>query len=86
MVEERIYYRVWESIAGGQDIWESSEWTCAVLGVGAGEPGAAARRPKVQRGLVTKLVGLSREGRPNPWTKEFRVEGGVYLPGRPCNQ
>jgi hypothetical protein len=45
---------MWESIAKGRDVWESTEWT-AMSGEVEGEgkrrrqrrePGAAARRPK----------------------------------------
>ena len=45
-----------------------------------GEPDTVARRPKVQKGRVTKMSGLYREeslgeGQPSPWAGEFRVEG-----------
>lgn len=45
-----------------------------------GEPGIAARRPKEQKGQVTKMLGLYREEslgkeQPSPWDVECREEG-----------
>jgi hypothetical protein len=46
--------------------------SCAPWGAGGegslerGEPGAAARGPKVQREWVTKMVGLYGEEQPSP--------------------
>lgn len=51
------------------------------------EPGTAARRPKVQRKQVTKIVGLYRGEQPQ--ALGWRVQGtggGVCQPGVPCNR
>lgn len=37
-------------------------WAKCVCGKGVGVLGAAARRPKVPKGQVTKMSGLDREG------------------------
>lgn len=62
----------------------------AVLGAGESMerrgPGAAARRPKVQRRRVTKMVGLYRKEQPSPWTGEFRAGCGVCLLGGPLQK
>ena len=64
-----------ENIGRGRDrdIWESPGWTRPDLAVYVrkgggegrreikGEPGAAARRPKLQMGRVTKMSELYRE-------------------------
>ena len=50
----------------------SMSLSCAPWGAGGegreerGEPGAAARGPKVQREWVTKMVGLYGEEQPSP--------------------
>ena len=40
-----------------------------------GKPGAAARRPKVQKGQVAKMIGLYREGQPNPLGSNVQGRG-----------
>lgn len=52
---------------------------------GRGEPGAAARKPKVQKGWVIKMSGLYGEdslgeGQLKPWARELRVEGRLRKP------
>lgn len=64
--------------------------SCAPWGAGGegslerGEPGAAARGPKVQREWVTKMVGQYRKEQPEPCAREFRAGGRVHQPGGPC--
>lgn len=69
-----------ERVINGHDQTEMNH----VIEVG-GEPDAAARRLKVQKGQVTKMSGLYwkeplEEGQPRPWPGEFRVKGKVCKP------
>lgn len=86
---------MWETRVRIRDIWESLEWIdqaklCHVWGAGGegrGEPGPVARRPKDQKGRVTKTSivhrkELLREGQSSPWIGEFRVEDKACEPYR----
>lgn len=73
--ERRFIIDVQESRARNRDIWESLERTGPVTRMcGGGEEGLAREGnqvqqsacPKVPREMVTKLVGLYREGKRNP--------------------
>lgn len=44
------------------------------------------RSPKAKREQATKMIGLYREEQASPQAAEFRVQGGVYQPGEPCNR
>jgi hypothetical protein len=80
MVEEKVYC---------SDVGEQSQrhlgesrvamtrlsWAIGETGIGRerGEPDAAARRTKVQKGQVIKMAGSYREGQPSPRAGEGRV-------------
>lgn len=65
--------------------------SCAPWGAGGegslerGEPGAAARGPKVQREQAGKWLDYIGKSSPDLWAGEFRLEGRACRPEGPYN-
>jgi hypothetical protein len=91
MVGEKVYYRYVGEHSQRQTHLGESRVDMTLSHVGKkrkgkrGEPGAAARRPKVQKKQNKEVSGFHREeplreGQPSLRAGQFRVEGGVCQP------